>query len=147
MGYTVWPPTDLIGLGLSSIGEVQGAYVQNTHKLNQYLDALAAGRLPVERGYRRDAEDELRGEIIQSLLCLMDADVAEIAARHGRTAQEFDTELADLRRFEQDGLVRLQGTRVSITEPGRFVARNIARVFDLHLRRAMAQRTVQVVAS
>jgi oxygen-independent coproporphyrinogen-3 oxidase len=136
MGYTAWPASDLVGLGISSIGEVQGAFSQNVHKLSRYLESISEGVLPVERGYRKDAEDELRGEIIERLLCLMEADLEEVAQRHGRTAEAFSTELADLRRLQAEGLAEIRGAVVRITEPGRFVARNIAKVFDHHLRRA-----------
>ena len=54
MGYTTKPATDMIGLGVSAIGDVAGAFAQNTRKLSTYYQALDAGRLPVERGYVLD---------------------------------------------------------------------------------------------
>jgi oxygen-independent coproporphyrinogen III oxidase len=136
MGYTAWPASDLIGLGVSAIGEIHGAYVQNAHKLSRYLESVQAGVLPVERGYRKDAEDLLRGEIIERLLCLMEVDLDEVTGRHGRRAQELGQEIAELRRLQDEGLVEIGDTRVRITELGRFAARAVARVFDSHLRRA-----------
>jgi oxygen-independent coproporphyrinogen III oxidase len=136
MGYTTWPASDLIGLGVSSIGEVQGSFSQNAHKLSRYLEALSRGVLPVERGYQKDAEDELRGEVIERLLCLMHVDLAQVARRHGRSIEAFSAELEELRPFESDGLLVLHGSSVRLTEMGRLVGRTVARVFDHHLRAA-----------
>ena len=55
MGYTTKPATDMVGLGVSAIGDVAGAFVQNTKKLSTYYADLEAGRFPVERGYLLDA--------------------------------------------------------------------------------------------
>ena len=49
-------------------------------------------------------------------------------------AQYFATELADLARMEQQGLVKLKNNGLKVTPKGRFVIRNIAMVFDYHLR-------------
>ena len=55
MGYTVQSARDMVALGVSGIGDVQGAFVQNAKKLSEYYAALDAGRFPVERGYALDA--------------------------------------------------------------------------------------------
>ena len=57
MGYTVQSARDMVALGVSAIGDVQGAFVQNTKKLNEYYAALDAGRFPIERGYALDDDD------------------------------------------------------------------------------------------
>ena len=46
MGYTVQSARDMVALGVSAIGDVQGTFVQNTKKLNEYYAALDAGPLP-----------------------------------------------------------------------------------------------------
>ena len=52
-GYTVIPGDDVLGLGISAIGDVRGAYVQNEKKLSVYEEMITAGRLPVARGVMR----------------------------------------------------------------------------------------------
>jgi oxygen-independent coproporphyrinogen-3 oxidase len=47
MGYTVQSARDMIAFGVSGIGDVQGAFVQNVKKLSEYYTALDAHRLPV----------------------------------------------------------------------------------------------------
>ena len=49
-GYAVIPGDDVVGLGISAIGDVRGSYVQNEKKLSTYEEAIAAGKLPVVRG-------------------------------------------------------------------------------------------------
>ena len=44
-GYTTRGNTDLIGIGLTSIGEVNGAYVQNQKEMKHYEEALELGPL------------------------------------------------------------------------------------------------------
>jgi oxygen-independent coproporphyrinogen III oxidase len=137
MGFTDGPDADLIGLGVAACGEVQGTLVQSSARVGRYLAALSQGRLPVERGWRKDAEDELRGEIIGDLLCHMQVDLAAAARAHGRRVEQFEAELSDLRELERDGLVELAGTSVRVTETGRLAARAVAMVFDHHLRRSL----------
>ena len=69
MGYTVQSARDMVALGVSAIGDVQGAFVQNTKKLNEYYAALDAGRFPIERGYALDDDDAIRRHVITELMC------------------------------------------------------------------------------
>ena len=61
--------TDMLGVGVSAIGDVAGAFAQNAKKLPTYYEAIDAGRFPVERGYRLDADDHLRRHVITQLMC------------------------------------------------------------------------------
>ena len=69
MGYTTRPATDMVGAGVSAIGDVAGAFAQNMKTLTAYYAALDAGRFPVERGYLLDADDRLRRFVITELMC------------------------------------------------------------------------------
>jgi heme exporter protein B len=44
MGYTVKTAPDMIGVGVSAIGDVSGSYAQNAKKLSVYYQELDAGR-------------------------------------------------------------------------------------------------------
>ncbi len=59
MGDTVQKTHDLVALGVSGIGEVQGAFVRNTKKLPEYYAAVGAGRFAIERGYEMSPDDLL----------------------------------------------------------------------------------------
>jgi oxygen-independent coproporphyrinogen-3 oxidase len=129
LGYSTAPELDLIGFGVAAVSEVQGAYVQNAATLSRYLASLSRGQLPAERGRRKSAEDELRGEVIERLLCLMEVDLEAVARSHGTSAESFRPEIGALRRLEADGLVQLRGARVCVTELGRLAVWAIAALF------------------
>ncbi len=69
MGYTTRPAPDMLAAGVSGIGDVGGAFAQNTKKLSEYYPAIDAGRFPIERGYRLDADDHVRRFVITNLMC------------------------------------------------------------------------------
>ncbi|MCB9787122.1 MAG: hypothetical protein H6744_10575 [Deltaproteobacteria bacterium] len=77
------PAEDSLGLGISAIGDVRDAYVQNEKKLSTYAEALQAGRLPVARGVVRTADDWLRRDVIEALMCNARVDMAAIETAHG----------------------------------------------------------------
>ncbi len=125
-----------IALGVSAISDTGGAYLQNVKTLPRYADALAAGRLPVERGHLRSPDDELRRALIGELMCNLGVTVPV-----GMVAER-----ARLRELETQGLCVLEGERVTLTPLGRVFVRNVAMVFDAYLdrdeRRPAFSRTV-----
>ncbi len=135
MGYTVSRGTDMVGLGITAIGDVGGAYVQNAHKLSVHARALAAGRLPLERGYKRTVDDEIRREVITALMCNFRLDSVAVAARFGIDFERyFAPELRELERGPAaDGLVRLEGSRIELTALGERFVRNVCMIFDRYL--------------
>ena len=46
MGYTTRPAPDMIGFGVSAIGDVAGAFAQNTKKLSAYYQGHRRWALP-----------------------------------------------------------------------------------------------------
>jgi oxygen-independent coproporphyrinogen-3 oxidase len=133
MGYTTRRAGDLVGLGVSAIGSVSGAFAQSHKKLSRYYAALDARSLPTERGYAISEDDRIRGEVIRSLMCRFEVDLDAVAPR-----EYFADSLRQLRPMVEDGLVEIQGGRVTPTEHGRLFIRNVAMCFDAHL--AAAQR-------
>jgi len=135
-GYTTTGTDTLIGLGLSAISELPGAYAQNARSLRDYYAAVDAGRLPTERGVLRSAEDRLRGDLIRRLMCEFRLNVPAIEARYQLSFPErFANELAALRALEDDGLVSVARDTIELTPLGRLFVRNVAVVFDAHRRK------------
>jgi oxygen-independent coproporphyrinogen-3 oxidase len=138
MGYTVKSTTDLVALGVSAIGDVQGAFVQNTKKLPEYYAAVEAGRFPIDRGYQLDRDDQIRRHVITELMCNFRLDLAGVDRRFGITFEEyFATELAALTAPADspiaDGLMTLQSRLIEVQSTGRMFVRNICMVFDKYL--------------
>jgi oxygen-independent coproporphyrinogen III oxidase len=125
-------------VGISGIGDVQGAYVQNVKKLPAYYQALDAGHLPVERGVQLDANDLVRRHVIMNLMCNLFLDVREVEKRFGiRFDETFASELRELSGEHSpasDGLVRITPEAIEVTPQGRLFVRNVCMVFDRYLR-------------
>jgi len=143
MGYTVQSAQDMIAFGVSGIGDVQGAFVQNVKKLSEYYTALDAGRLPVERGYALDADDLIRRRVITQLMCNNHLDIPEIERTFNIGFDKyFAAELAELTATgspSTDGLVSVTPTAIDVTPAGRMFIRNVCMVFDRYLRARTAE--------
>jgi oxygen-independent coproporphyrinogen-3 oxidase len=134
-GYAVIPGDDVIGFGISAIGDVRGAYVQNEKKLSTYEEAIGEHRLPVARGVARTRDDEIRRTVIHDLMCNFRIDPGAVAAQYGIDfATYFAPDLAELAQYEREGLVRIAADRVEATPIGELFVRNLAMCFDRYLR-------------
>jgi len=138
-GYAVIPGDDVIGLGISAIGDVRGAYVQNEKKLSVYGDVIRAGQLPVARGVARSADDEVRRAVIHELMCNFRIDCDAIASRFGiGFAEYFADDLNLLAAHEAEGLVRVTPGSIEATPVGELFVRNLAMCFDRYQREVHA---------
>jgi oxygen-independent coproporphyrinogen III oxidase len=137
MGYTTNPAPDSIGFGVSAIGEVGGAFAQNTKKLTRYEEALAQGLPPVERGLERSRDDVVRRDVIQSLMCNFHLDVRAIERDHGIDfASYFAASLDELDAGPvAHGFVVRDADTIEVTETGRLFVRNVCMAFDAYLKR------------
>jgi oxygen-independent coproporphyrinogen-3 oxidase len=138
MGYTVKMGSDMVGVGVSAIGDLQGSFAQNGKKLATYYAALDAGRFPIERGYVLDADDRLRREVITRLMCNFWVDRGAIERRFGIDfGAYFAEELAELAAPDgpvSHGFVRLGPEQIEIVGDGRLFVRNVCMAFDRYLR-------------
>ncbi len=143
MGYTTRPAADMVGVGLSAIGDLCGAFAQNVKKLPPYFAAIDAGRFPTERGYILTDDDRIRRQVIGELMCNFFVDRAAIEARFG---VDFDTYFAaDLEALAapggpvSDGLLEIRPDGLEVTHDGRLFVRSICMHFDRYLPRHRGQ--------
>jgi len=140
MGYTTHAATDLIGLGVSAISHIGDSYSQNPRDLPSWEAAIDAGRLPVWRGLQLDADDVLRADLIQQLMCQGEIDIAALEERHGiHFDVYFEADLERLRALAGDGLVEIGPGRIRATSRGRLLLRIIAACFDRYLHQPAAE--------
>lgn len=133
-GYSVQLAEDLIGMGVSSIGQLGGYYVQNARELEDYYAALQRNELPIQRGYRLSQEDKLRRHVIMELICNLHLDVEDCGLPAGETFwQHFQAESESLGDMARDGLLEIEAGAIRVTERGRPYLRNICMVFDQYL--------------
>jgi len=134
-GYSTHADCDLIGLGLTSIGYVGGSFFQNVKDMDSYAAAINDGRFAVFRGYTLTDEDHLRRFVIMRLMCDFSLDFAAVEKRFGiRFREHFADAIADLEDMAADGLLELHRDGFTVLPAGRLLIRNIAMVFDEHLR-------------
>jgi len=142
MGYTTHADCDLIGLGASSISHIGESYSQNFRDLPEWESAVDQGRLPISRGLALDADDILRADVIQQLMCRGAIDRAQIEARHDIDFGEYFAETMEkLSALREDGLVEMKGARIVATSRGRLMLRIIAMCFDRYLPTQSAAAT------
>ena len=137
MGYTTHPAKDSVGFGVSSIGDLGGAFAQNTKKLNRYKDALDKGLPPIERGFERSRDDEIRRDVIQSLMCNFHLDTRAIERTYEIDFASYFAE--SLRELDEGpgshGFATRTPDAIEVTEAGRLFVRNVCMVFDAYLKR------------
>jgi oxygen-independent coproporphyrinogen-3 oxidase len=146
MGYTTHADCDLVGFGVSAISHVGYSYSQNHRDLRAWETRVDEGRIPVWRGRELDADDRLRAEVIQQLMCQGAIDVAEFETRRGIEFRSYFADaLAQLEPLVGDGIVRVGEGRIEATSQGRFLLRIIAMCFDRYHARADAPRHSRVI--
>lgn len=134
-GYSTYADCDLVAIGVSSIGKIGNTYAQNEKNIEAYYAALDAGHLPILRGYTLNQDDLLRRNIIQDLMCRFALDFRTYEELFSiRFQHYFAEELKDLELLAELGLLSLENHSLQVSAKGRFLIRNIAMVFDYHLR-------------
>ncbi len=135
MGYTTKPANGMLGFGISSIGDISGAFVQNEKKLSRYYQAVDADRLPVLRGFELSDDDRIRRHVISELMCNFHLDVRALEKRFGIVfASYFARERDELREPARHGFLSIADNAIQVSELGRLIIRNICMVFDIYLR-------------
>jgi oxygen-independent coproporphyrinogen-3 oxidase len=136
-GYSTHGDCDLLGLGMSAISHIGASFSQNARDLPGYYGALDAGRLPVARGLQLSADDLIRADAIQQLMCHGVLEFEPFATRHHLDfGAYFAVELERLHELVADGLIALNAQCLQITPRGRYLLRNIAMCFDAYLASA-----------
>lgn len=131
MGYTTKRGDDMLSLGVSSIGDVSGCFVQNSPKELEYKALVRERGFATHRGHRLTPEDQLRRDVILALMCNGRIDKGAVEARHGIAFDPyFARELSELIPLEDDGLVRCESGALVVTELGQLFLRNVALPFD-----------------
>ncbi|HEY1662275.1 MAG TPA: oxygen-independent coproporphyrinogen III oxidase [Verrucomicrobiae bacterium] len=130
-GYSTRGNADIYAFGMSAISQIPDVYWQNIKELPDYYAALDGGKVPLARGYLVTDEDKLRRETIMRVMCDLSLDYAEMSKKLGLDfAGHFSSELAALKSFEGDGLIKFSKTGLEVTEEGCLFIRNIAMCFD-----------------
>jgi oxygen-independent coproporphyrinogen-3 oxidase len=127
MGYTHNFTRLLIGLGASSISDTWYAFGQNYKRVEDYIEIIGKGELPVYRGHELTAEDLIIRKHILNLMCRFGTSWEKDEMQFPQLIEVIER----LKELEIDGLVSLTPFSVKITDTGRAFLRNVCLCFDL----------------
>jgi oxygen-independent coproporphyrinogen-3 oxidase len=133
-GFTTKSGTDLVGLGVTSIGQIAGAFAQNEKDLNAWSAAVRGGGLAVVKGHWISEDDLVRQEVIHQLMCTYRLSKSAVERAFGIDFDaRFAAELERLAPLVEDGMIRRTPDGFELTSWGRVFVRNVCMVFDAHL--------------
>jgi oxygen-independent coproporphyrinogen-3 oxidase len=133
-GYTTKAGTDLIGAGVSAIGAIGDAFVQNRRDLASYRSEVATVGTATFRGFRLSFDDRVRRTVIGNLLCHGVVVIPEIEEAYGiEFGKYFVDALEKLEPCAADGLIEISDSELRATPLGRVFLRNLAMPFDAYL--------------
>ncbi|MGB2553009.1 MULTISPECIES: oxygen-independent coproporphyrinogen III oxidase [unclassified Campylobacter] len=132
-GYTTKGGADLIGIGLTSIGECKRHYAQNFKDMPEYEAAIDRGVLPYMKGIYLSEDDLIRKAVIMSLMSNFALDIKAIEAEFGvKFFEYFKDDLKELENLSE--FVTVTPEKISVNETGTLIIRNIAMCFDAYLK-------------
>jgi len=134
-GYTTKGGADLIGIGLTSIGEgAADYYAQNFKEMNAYEAAIDAGKLPFERGVVLNDDDKVRQFVIMELMSNFKLDIKRFEQTFGLVFKDYFADaLEALAPFVEDDIIEITDSQITCNETGTLLIRNIAMPFDAYM--------------
>ena len=134
-GYSTQPDCDLLGLGVSAIGRMGGTFSQNAKTMEEYVDMLDHGQLPIVKGLALTRDDLIRRAWIMAIMCQGHVQFDSFNEAWLVDAKKyFATELSQLETLQTQGLVELSDGGLQVTPMGWFFVRGVAMVFDKYLQ-------------
>jgi len=133
-GYTTKGGANLIGIGLTSIGEGGRYYAQNTKDMSEYEKSIDEGRLPFERGVYLSDDDYLRKSVIMELMANFSIDIKRVESEHNINFNDYFSEaINELKEFSEAGLLDITSNKINANKTGTMLIRNIAMPFDAYM--------------
>lgn len=138
-GYTTKGGADLIGIGLTSIGEGHRHYAQNFKDMQSYENAIDSGNLPYCKGILLNDEDLLRNEVIMNLMSNFCIDIKKVESKFSiKFFEHFRENLKELEELKD--FVEISDEKLSVTPTGTLLIRNIAMCFDEYMHKNIGEK-------
>ena len=135
MGYTANKTQLMVGLGMSSISDSWYCFAQNSKSVEEYMQTVRSGRLPIFRGHEVSGKDLIVLRHILNIMCQFSTSWQKRELQFA----ELETCLRRLQEMEQDGLVIISDDGLKVPDHARPFVRNICMAFDLHLAKNQPQ--------
>jgi oxygen-independent coproporphyrinogen-3 oxidase len=142
-GYTTKGGANLVGIGLTSIGEGSRYYAQNSKDMHAYETALDEGKLPFERGVVLSDDDYLRKAVIMELMANFHIDIKRVEREFEIDFFAYFAEAIEaLQEFVEADLMSIDSDEIRVSPTGSLLIRNIAMPFDAYMQKyTQSQKT------
>lgn len=145
-GYSTHADCDIIAMGITAISRIGDNYSQNVRTIDEYEKRLNDNQIPIFRGIELEADDVLRREIINELMCNNKLDISKLEKRWNIDFKNyFKSAWENLQKMADDGLLKIGKTGITVTTRGRLLARSIAMQFDRYLQEKEGKRFSRVI--
>lgn len=128
MGYTDKKSNVLIGLGPTAISDSSLSFVQNTKNYADYKYMIESDSLSITSGHELNLEEKEAQKIILNIMC------NEESLIDFKDLPYLEDVKNELKEMQQDELLTLSENALKVSPLGKTYLRNIAAVFDYHLR-------------
>ena len=119
---------------MSAISQVGDQIWQQHKDLKDYYRAIAEAQLAIDKGLLLSRDDQIRADVISSLMCNFVLDTEALSKRWDIDFhQYFSQSLQSLQSCLDDQLITWQGARLKVTARGRPWVRVVSACFDAYL--------------
>ncbi|TRW48860.1 oxygen-independent coproporphyrinogen III oxidase [Aliidiomarina halalkaliphila] len=139
-GYTTHGSDCLLGLGVSSISQVNGVIWQHEKDVGDYQRMISEQALAVTKGISLTRDDQVRAALIMQLICHFSLDIASFEHRWQISFHDYFADAIEaLSPFVTDKLVILTSQSIQVTPAGRLWVRSICSCFDAYLQQGQTR--------
>jgi len=145
-GYSTNADCDMIAMGITAICRIGDNYGQNVRTIEEYENCLNRDEIPIFRGIELEADDVLRREVINDLMCNNSLDIEKLEDKWRIEFKKyFKSSMDNLQQMADDGLLKIEESKLAITTTGRLLARSICMQFDRYLQEKKSNRFSRVI--
>lgn len=137
-GYCTRETTGQVyAFGVTGISQLENVYAQNARTVKEYIEHIEKGETLVVKGYSLSPTEKIIRQIINEIMCNQYLSWKAIAEQFNLKTDDVKALLhfrnEKLDPFVADNLLEYNDDEIIINDLGRFVLRNIAAVFDIHV--------------
>ncbi len=110
--------------GVTGISQLENAYAQNTKDIDEYIENVDNGHLPVLKGYLLNQQEQVVRTVIDTLMCNYSVTLSD------EQLEAVNYDEARLLEMQADGIITLHGREIRMTHESSPFVRNVAALLD-----------------
>ncbi len=134
--------------GVSSISQLENAYLQNEKDTVAYIRLIKEGKMAVKNGLEISSNQKNIRGVIEKIMCNKKLDLNRFCEENKINMAQFQQitqfDPVGLNDYISDGLIQFENNILTITDVGSFFIRNIAAFFDPALKQMEKQYSKSV---